>query len=95
MALVHEFEKSGNWLFRRRSWLPVILIVAGIFIMYLTNRQAILFNIRKELVFLIISLFGEAIRIYTVGFVPANTSEEIRQQGRLQMSLTQKEFIPL
>lgn len=90
MALVHEFEKSGNWLFRRRSWLPVILIVAGIFIMYLTNRQAILFNIRKELVFLIISLFGEAIRIYTVGFVPANTSGRNTAAGQIADELNTK-----
>ena len=74
MSLVHEFENSGNWLFRRRSWLPVILIVAGIIVMYLTNRQAILFDIRNELIFLGVSLFGETIRIFTVGYAPRNTS---------------------
>jgi hypothetical protein len=42
MALVHEFESSGNWLFKRRSWLPVFMIAAGIVMMYLGNRQAIL-----------------------------------------------------
>jgi protein-S-isoprenylcysteine O-methyltransferase Ste14 len=74
MALVHEFEKSGNWLFKRRSWLPVILIVAGIILMDLGNRQAILFEMRDELIFLGVSLFGEAIRIFTVGYAPRNTS---------------------
>jgi protein-S-isoprenylcysteine O-methyltransferase Ste14 len=74
MALVHEFEKSGNWLFKRRSWLPVILIIAGIAVLYLTNRQAILFDSTEELIFLGVSLFGEVIRIITVGFAPRNTS---------------------
>jgi protein-S-isoprenylcysteine O-methyltransferase Ste14 len=74
MALVHEFERSGNWLFKRRSWLPVVLIIAGIIVLYLTNRQAILFNSTEELIFLGVSLFGEAIRIYTVGYAPRNTS---------------------
>jgi len=74
MALVHEFENSGNWLFKRRSWLPVFMVVAGIIVMYLGNRQAILFDMRDELIFLGISLFGEIIRIMTVGFAPRNTS---------------------
>lgn len=90
MALVHEFEKSGNWLFRRRSWLPVVLLAAGIFIMYLTNRQAILYNIRMEVVYLGLSLFGEAIRIYTVGFVPANTSGRNTAAGQIADELNTK-----
>ena len=74
MALVHEFERSGNWLFKRRSWLPVFMVVGGIIVMYLGNRQAILFDMRDELIFLGVSLFGELIRIMTVGFAPKNTS---------------------
>lgn len=74
MALVHEFENSGNWLFRRRSWLPVFMVIAGIVMMYLGNRQAIIFDLRNEMIFLGISLFGEGIRIVTVGFAPRNTS---------------------
>ncbi len=83
MALVHEFEKSGNWLFRRRSWLPVILVITGIIVMYLANRQAILFNLTEELICLGISLFGEAVRIYTVGFVPVNTSGRNTGAGQI------------
>ncbi len=83
MALVHEFEKSGNWLFRRRSWLPVILVITGIIVMYLANRQAILFNLTEELICLGISLFGEAVRIYTVGFVPVNTSGRNTEAGQI------------
>ncbi len=74
MALVQEFERSGNWLFRRRSWLPVFMVGAGIFVMYLGNRQAILFDMRDELIFLGISLFGQIIRILTVGYAPMITS---------------------
>jgi protein-S-isoprenylcysteine O-methyltransferase Ste14 len=90
MALVHEFEKSGNWLFKRRSWLPVIIIIAGIIVMYLTNRQAILFSLRKELAFLGISLAGEAIRIFSVGFAPGNTSGRNTSAGQIadQLNVT-------
>jgi protein-S-isoprenylcysteine O-methyltransferase Ste14 len=83
MALVHEFENSGNWLFKRRSWLPVFMIIAGIIMMYLDNRQAILFDMRDELIFLGVSLFGELIRILTVGFAPKNTSGRNTVNGQL------------
>jgi protein-S-isoprenylcysteine O-methyltransferase Ste14 len=83
MALVHEFENSGNWLFKRRSWLPVFMIVAGIIIMYLGNRQAILFDLRDELIFLGVSLFGQIIRILTVGFTPKNTSGRNTLNGQI------------
>jgi protein-S-isoprenylcysteine O-methyltransferase Ste14 len=83
MALVHEFESSGNWLFKRRSWLPVFMIVAGIVMMYLGNRQAILFDMRDELIFLGVSLLGQLIRILTVGFTPKNTSGRNTVNGQL------------
>jgi protein-S-isoprenylcysteine O-methyltransferase Ste14 len=83
MALVHEFENSGNWLFRRRSWLPVFMVVAGIIVMYLGNRQAILFDMRDELIFLGVSLFGQVIRILTVGFTPKNTSGRNTVNGQV------------
>lgn len=83
MALVHEFENSGNWLFKRRSWLPVFIIAAGIVMMYLGNRQAILFDMRDELIFLGVSLFGQMIRILTVGFTPKNTSGRNTTNGQI------------
>ena len=83
MALVHEFENSGNWLFKRRSWLPAFMIVAGIIVMYISNRQAILFDMRDELIFLGVSLLGQVIRILTVGFTPKNTSGRNTINGQL------------
>lgn len=83
MALVHELEKSGNWLFRRRSWLPVVFIAAGIAALYLTNRQAIIFNLTPELLFLGVSLLGEAVRVYTVGHAAKNTSGRNTVAGQI------------
>ena len=83
MALVHEFENIGNWLFKRRSWLPLFLVVAGIVMMYLGNRQAIIFDLRDEMIFLGISIFGELIRILTVGFAPRNTSGRNTTEGQI------------
>jgi protein-S-isoprenylcysteine O-methyltransferase Ste14 len=83
MALIHEFERSGNWLFKRRSWLPVFLVAAGVFVMYLGNRQALIFDMRDELIYLGVSLFGQLIRIFTVGFAPKNTSGRNTISGQI------------
>lgn len=83
MALVHEFEKSGNWLFKRRSWLPVFLIVSGLIVMYYVNRQSILYDSDEELIFLGIALFGQLIRILTVGYAPGNTSGRNTVNGQI------------
>jgi protein-S-isoprenylcysteine O-methyltransferase Ste14 len=83
MALVHEFEKTGNWLFKRRGWLPVFLVLSGLIMMYYVNRQGILFDTREELIFLGVSLFGEVIRILTVGFTPRNTSGRNTMKGQI------------
>ena len=72
MALVHEFESSGYWLSKRKSWLPLFIVVPGIFLMYIGNRQAILFDMRDELIFLGVSLVGEVIRIWATGFASKN-----------------------
>ena len=83
MALVHEFENSGNWLFKRRSWLPALMIIAGIIMMYLGNRQALIFDMRDEFIFLGVSFFGQVIRILTVGFTPKNTSGRNTINGQI------------
>jgi len=83
MALIHEFEKTGNWLFKRRSWLPIVLVISGFIVMNYVNRQGILFSQTKELIFLGVSLFGELIRIMTVGFAPGNTSGRNTTHGQI------------
>ena len=74
MAMVHELEKSGNWLFRRRSWLPATVIALALVYLFVANRSSIFFNYTYEILFLLVSIFGELIRSYTVGHVPKNTS---------------------
>jgi protein-S-isoprenylcysteine O-methyltransferase Ste14 len=74
MAMVHELEKSGTWLFRRRSWLPMTVIALAIGYIFIANRSAIFFNSMYEIIFVAVSVLGEIIRSYTVGYVPKNTS---------------------
>lgn len=81
MALQEEFESQGNWLFQRRSLLPLAVLAAGAGVLVFTVRTpGILFsNLLPywqlyEYVCLAVGLTGVAIRIYTVGHTPAGTS---------------------
>jgi protein-S-isoprenylcysteine O-methyltransferase Ste14 len=76
MALKEEFEKTGGWLFRWRSYLP--LVVVALFLLAFRNfrypydSQALARF--WETICLLISFIGLGIRIATLGFVPAGTS---------------------
>lgn len=81
MALMEEIEAQGLWLFRYRSTLPLVLLLAG-FSLHLygefTHQNYFLENTPYQIYFdyfcLLVSLLGLAIRIYTVGHTPKNTS---------------------
>lgn len=76
MALRDEFEKTGNWLFRWRSYLPLIML--GILLItirdfkYIGNSHSL--DMLWEVACLLVALFGLGIRIYTTGHVPKGTS---------------------
>jgi len=74
MALIHEFENSGNWLFRRRGWLPAIIFIPILAYLFIEGSEKLSYNLAEEMVFLGISLFGLLLRIITVGRTPGKTS---------------------
>ncbi len=76
MALKEELENSGNWLFRWRSYLPLIMI--GIFLAALKDYEYPANSERLdhllEVFCLSVSFFGLGIRAFTVGHTPKGTS---------------------
>ncbi|MBU1181392.1 MAG: isoprenylcysteine carboxylmethyltransferase family protein [Pseudomonadota bacterium] len=76
MPLKEEFEKSGNWLFRWRSYLPLLLI--GILMVGLREfeypGQSEIMDDLWEIICLAISFSGLGIRIFTIGHTPKRTS---------------------
>lgn len=76
MALREEFESSGNWLFRWRSYLPLLMI--GIILLGLADfKLASSSELVDDLwdgVCILTSLFGIGIRAFTVGYTPIGTS---------------------
>ncbi|MCK9376186.1 MAG: isoprenylcysteine carboxylmethyltransferase family protein [Syntrophobacterales bacterium] len=75
MALQEQFEKTGEYFFRWRSYLP--LFMAGLFILALVEQRSQVpprWALAWDLGCLGISLLGLALRFFTVGFVPRGTS---------------------
>jgi protein-S-isoprenylcysteine O-methyltransferase Ste14 len=94
MALQEEFEKQGNWLFRYRSILPLIIIAValGVFAyMAWAGMLSCVWNSEYkpyyELICLLVSLLGLYIRCYTVGHTPAGTSGRNTSEGQVAESL--------
>ncbi len=83
MALKEELESSGNWLFRRRGYLP--LAVIGLYVWALRDYQYPLHSERLdhmlEIVCVLISFLGMGIRVLTIAHTPKGTSgRNTRQQ---------------
>lgn len=78
MALQESIEKQGNFLFRYRSFLPLIILVAGIIIFIFSNIKGGLPEWDTyhliEYLSLAVSGLGLMIRVIAVGHTPANTS---------------------
>jgi len=78
MALQESIEKQGAWLFRWRSYLPLLFI--PLFIIALKNGEIIEKIFGDDIgdfwesIAVIISFLGLAIRCFTVGYVPRGTS---------------------
>ncbi|HRC32344.1 MAG TPA: isoprenylcysteine carboxylmethyltransferase family protein [Bacteroidia bacterium] len=76
MALIHSFESSGNWLFRRRSYLPLILFLLAIPAVF-TAGYGLMFPLKATIIGwagILISAIGLAVRSYTIGTTPQGTS---------------------
>lgn len=75
MALIEEFEDTGNWLFKKRSLLPLALYVLATLVLFLDNEEFVNFqNNYWEIGCFLVSMLGLVIRSITIGFSPANTS---------------------
>lgn len=78
MALREDLEKQGNWLFRWRSYLPLLVIPLFIVALQHAGVFEYLFGDRAgdywESLSISISILGLAFRCVTAGYVPRGTS---------------------
>jgi len=90
MALVQEFENQGRWLFRWRSYLPLMLLaLIGVAFKQSESLYSTYFHECWEIICLGISFVGLAVRAITVGHAPARTSgRNARRQVADQLNTT-------
>lgn len=91
MALAEELERSGNWLFRWRGYLP--LLALAILMLGLRHYRYLGDSPRLddawELACLLVAGFGLGIRACVVGFVPKDTSgRNAREQRAVSLNTT-------
>lgn len=78
MALINELNKQGDFLFKYRSFLPIIILIIAL-LLYMFDIKTII-NISKEstpifeAACIILSFIGFAIRFHCVGHAADNTS---------------------
>jgi protein-S-isoprenylcysteine O-methyltransferase Ste14 len=90
MALQEELEEQGKWLFKYRGTLPLIILFIGVILYLKTETDPSTFILEDtpyetyyETFCLLVSLFGLAIRVYTVGHTPRNTSGRNTAEGQV------------
>lgn len=88
MALQEELKTQGDFLFRNRSYLPLIILGIGLAVFVHTKYNEIddpdsRFSEVFAYIYLIVSLFGLLIRVVTVGHTPKNTSGRNTKAGQV------------
>ena len=76
MSLRTELENTGSWLFRHRSYLPLLItpffLVGMVSFTYLSQNHTL--NEAWQIFCMLVSFLGLAVRIITVGRGPIGTS---------------------
>ena len=81
MSLVEEFDKRGNWFFKYRSFLPVILYPLATLVLIIEFKNDFqLPELTWSIICLAVSLLGLAVRIMVIGFTPKGTSGRNTEQ---------------
>ncbi len=82
MALLHSFEKSGNFLFKYRGQFPVLLFLLAIPVIYFTGFGGLDAQWQEFItVFAItISVLGQFVRAWAIGTTPRGTSGRNRDK---------------
>ncbi|OFX70981.1 MAG: hypothetical protein A2X12_06510 [Bacteroidetes bacterium GWE2_29_8] len=74
MALLHSFEKSGNYLFKNRGQLPIFLFILAIPFIYKSAQMNAKYTIILNCVSIMFAIIGIIIRVYTIGTTTKGTS---------------------
>jgi protein-S-isoprenylcysteine O-methyltransferase Ste14 len=82
MALLHSFESEGNWLFKRRGQIPVVLFIMAIPAVLYSNYSMVSPTTLKiiDAIAILVSFAGLVVRSYTIGTTLKGTSGRNTEQ---------------
>ncbi len=84
MALKNELRTQGDFLFKHRSYLPLIILVAALLVyIYQDFHFVALEKSMYEIGCLIVALLGLAVRVITIGYSADNTSGRNTDEGQI------------
>ena len=82
MSLIHEYERSGNLLFRYRGQIPLIFFILAAPVILFSDYSwyGPLDGFSLTILSILVSLAGIIVRAYTIGTTPAGTSGRNTQE---------------
>lgn len=96
MALKNEFRTQGDWLFKNRSWLPILIILPGLFIYVMKAKAGTLplgFDPQwYEWICIAVAISGFLVRFIAIGYSADNTSGRNTAVGQVADSVNTKGF---
>jgi len=89
MALVNKLEKEGNFLFRHRGEIPIVLFMAAVPVIYFTDISYLKGNTLTYLTYfsIFLSVLGFVIRAIAIATTPKGTSGRNTKEGQVAESL--------
>jgi len=89
MALVNELEKEGNFLFRHRGEIPIVLFIAAVPVIYFTDINYLKGNTLSYITYfaVFLSILGFVVRAIAIATTPKGTSGRNTKEGQVAESL--------
>ena len=96
MALKHEFKTQGDFLFKNRSWLPILGILPGLYIYVVKAMNGSLplgfDTVWYEWVCVAVAASGFLVRFIAIGYSSDNTSGRNTSEGQIADSVNKSGF---
>ena len=90
MPLTENLEKRGEWLFRWRSFLPLVIVPFAIWVTVNGDSYPPFDDLNWLATCFSISLLGQIIRALAIGYVPKGTSGRNTSEGQVALTLNTK-----
>ncbi|MBT5148442.1 MAG: DUF1295 domain-containing protein [Flavobacteriales bacterium] len=87
MPLIEDMERTGGWLFRWRSFLPVFLVPIALYVAFIDDGTPAYNDPSWISICLVVGFLGQLIRAFTIAYVPKGTSGRNTSEGQVALTL--------